>query len=415
MRQARRLLISDTGIQMSPTKAAEPEPTNVGVHTPERPIRILAFFESYGIMGAAKPVLEFAQEAASTGDRNIELSTLLFVRGKEENPLIDIVRGRGVPIDFVNERYAWDLQTFPQLRAIVEKRRPDIIWTNNSKSHFLARVTGLHRQAAWVAFHHGHTKGALRTRLYHELDRWSLRAANRVVTVCDYFARDLQRMGVPAGRISVQHNPIRLQPPASEEEKLQLRAELGPPDGAKVLLNIGRLSLEKGHADLLRAMARLRQEGSASDVYLLILGAGPEKDALLALRTELGLNNVVQFCGQIADVHPYYGIADLFVLPSHSEGSPNVLLEALAAELPIVATDAGGVPELLTHEVNALLVPKQDVPQLAGAIRRLLDDPALRQHLSDNCKDAVARHDPRSYFQSILGIFEQVVRETRAA
>jgi len=400
---------------MSPTKAAEPEPRNAGVHRPGRPIRILAFFESFGIMGAAKPVLEFAQEAAASGDRNVDLSTLLFVRGNEENPLIDIVRGQGVPIDFVHERYGWDLHTFPQLRAVVEKRRPDVIWTNNSKSHFLARLTSLHRRAAWVAFHHGHTKVALRTRLYHQLDRWSLRAADRVVTVCDYFARDLQRMGVPASRISVQQNPIRLQPPPSEEEKCKLRAELGLPDGAMVLLTIGRLSQEKGHADLLRAMARLRQDPSASNVHLLIVGSGPEKDALVALRTQLGLDEVVQFCGQKDDVRPYYGIADVFVLPSHSEGSPNVLLEALAAELPIVATAVGGVPELLTHEVNALLVPMQDVAQLAGAMRRLLDDPALRQQLSENGKQEVARHDPRSYFQSILGIFEQVVREARAA
>ena len=402
------------GLKMFVSTTVQQEATKIGRTTSERPIRILAFFESNGIMGAAKPVMEFAQEAALTGNQSIELATLLFVRCKEENPLIDIVSGRGIPIDTIDERYAWDPQTFPQLRAIFEKRRPDIIWTNNSKSHFLARLMGFRRHTAWVAFHHGHTRVSLRTRLYHELDRWSLRAADRIVTVCDYFAKDLQRMGLPANRISVHHNPIRLLPPATEDEKRGLRAEIGLPDGARVLLSIGRLALEKGHAELIRAMARLRAEGSASNVYLLILGVGPEKDALLALRSELELDDVVRFCGQKADVRPYYGIANIFVLPSYTEGSPNVLLEALAAELPIVATAVGGVPELVTHEVNALLVPKQDVPQLANAIRRLLDDSELRRRFSGNCKDVVARHDPHSYFESILGIFEQVAREARA-
>lgn len=392
----------------------EYEPAKIGAENPGRPIRILAFFESHGIMGAAKPVLEFAQESALGGDR-IELATVLFVRGKKENPLIDIVRARGIPIDIIDERYAFDLKTLSQLRAIVEKRRPDVIWTNNSKSHFLTRMMGLHQRASWVAFHHGHTKVALRTRLYHQLDRWSLRAADRVVTVCQPFAQDLQRMGVPAARISIQHNPIRLQPPASEDEIRQLRAELQLPLAAKVLLTVGRLALEKGHADLLRALARLQGGQAESDVHLLIVGMGPEKNALVALRKELALDGNVHFCGQKDDVRPYYGIADIFVLPSHTEGSPNVLLEAMAAELPIVATAVGGVPELVTNEVNALLVPKHDVAQLADAIQRLLQDPELRRRLSGNCKAEVMRHDPRSYFESILGIFQQVVREARAA
>src|SRR6201999_137014 len=132
---------------------------------------------------ASKPVLEFAQESALEGNSRTEVSTLLFVRGKEENPLIDILRERGVPLDIVDERYAWDVQTLGQIRAIVEQRRPDVIWTSNSKSHFLVRLMRLQRHAAWVAFHQGHTKRALRTRLYHQLDWWSLRAANRVVAV----------------------------------------------------------------------------------------------------------------------------------------------------------------------------------------------------------------------------------------
>jgi glycosyltransferase involved in cell wall biosynthesis len=398
---------------MSLSNAVQPGAKNTARSAMTRPLRILAFFESYGIMGASKPVLEFAQQSALEGNRRAEVSTLLFVRGKEENPLIDILHEQGIPLDIVDERYAGDLQTLRQIRAIVEKRRPDVIWTSNSKSHFLARFLGFHRRTAWVAFHQGHTKRALRTRLYHQLDWWSLRAANRVVAVCNSFANDLQRMGLSGKRISVQHNPIRIEAPASAEERHRVWTELGLPEGARVLLSVGRLSLEKGHAELLRAMARLRDDGHGSNTYLLMVGAGPEKDTLLALCSQLGLDGVVRFCGQKADVRPYYGIADAFVLPSHSEGSPNVVLEALAAELPIVATAVGGVPEMLTHEVNGLLVPRKDVAQLAGAIRRILDDPALRQRFADAGKEVVARYESHIYFQSVLEIFEQAAQQAR--
>jgi glycosyltransferase involved in cell wall biosynthesis len=380
-----------------------------------RPIRVLAFFESYGIMGASKPVLEFAQQAALEGNRRAEVSTLLYVRRKEENPLIDLAQGRGIPLDIVDERYAWDWQTLRQLRAVVEKRRPDVIWTSNSKSHFLVRFLGLHRDAAWVAFHQGHTTVALRTRLYHQLDWWSLRAANRVVAVCNSFANDLQRRGVPARRISVQHNPIRFTAPASAEEKERVWNELDLPPGARVLLSVGRLSLEKGHAELLRAMARLREEGQGANVYMVMVGSGPQRDALLALSSQLGLDDVVRFCGQKTDVRPYYGIADAFVLPSHSEGSPNVVLEALAAELPIVATAVGGVPELLTHEENALLVPRKDVAQMAAEIGRILNDRALCKGFSRKAREVAARYESQAYFQNVLDIFEEVSTRPRQA
>ena len=399
---------------MSLSNAVQPEASDTTRATMARPVRILAFFESHGIMGASKPVLEFAQESALERNHRAEVSTLLYVRRNEQNPLIDILRDRGIPLDTVDERHAWDLQTLRRIRVVVEKSRPDVIWTSNSKSHFLVRFMGLHRHAAWVAFHQGHTKVALRTRMYHQLDWWSLRAADRVVAVCNPFANDLQRKGVSADRITVQHNPIRFGPPASSEERRRVWNDLGLPEEARVLLCVGRFSLEKGHAELLRAMALLREKGLAPNAYLLMVGTGPRKDALLALCSQLGLNGVVRFCGQQADVRPYYGIADALVLPSHSEGSPNVVLEALAAELPIVATAVGGVPELLTHEVNGLLVPRQDVAQLAGAICRMLDDPVLRQDFSNKAREVAAKYESHAFFQNVLGIFQEAADRARA-
>lgn len=380
------------------------------------PIRVLVLIEANTVGGAVKPILEFAREAAlSTSCLTAEVTMVSYVRARQENSLIDAVRAQGIPIEIVTERHPFDLRTIPQLREIVRRQQPDIIWTNNTKSHFLVCLSALHRTAKWVAFHHGYTKEAFRTRVYDQLDRWSLPHAERVVTVCNDFANHLQRRGVARDRLLVLRNPIRIPSPVSEAEKVRLRVELGLTNTARVLLSVGRLSREKGHADLLHAMAQMRAaERTGFHSHLLIVGDGPERRRLHALCSELRLDDIVRFTGYQSNVLPYYGISDVFVLPSHSEGNPNVLLEAMAAGVPTVATAVGGVPEILTHEVNALLVPKHNIVQLANAIQRLLNDPLLRDQIASKAKEVVAQHHPQDYFQSLMGIFQEVIVEARA-
>jgi len=388
----------------------------VGRESDGRPIRVLVLLEANTVGGAVKPILEFAREAAlATSCRTAEVTMVSYVRARQENSMIDAVRAQGIPIEIVAERHPFDLRAIPQLREIVRRQQPDIIWTNNTKSHFLVCLSGLHRTAKWIAFHHGYTKEAFRTRVYNQLDRWSLPHAERVVTVCNDFANQLHRKGVTRGRLLVQRNPIRIPSPVSEAEKTRLRVELGLPNTARVLLSVGRLSLEKGHADLLRAVAQIRAgERTSFHSHLLIVGDGPERRRLHAICTELGLDDIVRFTGYQSNVLPYYAISDVFVLPSHSEGSPNVLLEAIAAGVPTVATAVGGVPEVLSHEVNALLVPKHNISQLANAIRRLLNDPLLRDQIANKAKEVAAQHLPQDYFRSIMHIFQEVIIEARA-
>jgi len=376
----------------------------------ENALRLLIFLEASTVAGAVKPVLEFAQEAAaSQSGRTVNLTLVLFARAGRENNLTAFIRRQGIPLEVIAERHAFDTGVFPQLRSLVARVKPDIIWTNNTKSHFLVSLGGFHRDAEWVAFHHGYTKEAWRTRLYNELDRWSLPRAQRVVTVCNDFAKQLRRKGVSADRIRVLRNPIRLSPPLPEAESARLRTELGLND-VTVLLSIGRLSQEKGHADLLRAMQRLRAtKDTKGRPHLVIVGDGPEGRNLQTLCFTLKLEDCVTFTGYQAEVRAYYAIADIFVLPSHSEGSPNVLLEAVAAGLPIVATAVGGLPEILTHEVNALLVPKQDIAQLADALARLLDDGVLRRRLAENGRELLTQHDPQTYFRKVMEIFEEAI------
>jgi len=142
------------------------------------------------------------------------------------------------------------------------------------------------------------------------------------------------------------------------------------------------------------------------DVQLVLVGDGPERSNLVRAAAAARVPAPVIFAGHQRDVRPFYGMADLFVLPSHSEGSPNVLLEAMAAGVPVVATAAGGVPEMTESEETALLVPPSDPEALAGAMIRLLADPPLATRLAANASAMIqSRFSPETYERELTAIY----------
>ncbi len=247
-----------------------------------------------------------------------------------------------------------------------------MLWTHGAKTHFLVRFMGLNRRKAWVAYHHGYTATSLTWRLYDQLDRWSLHGADAVMTACDAFATDLhRRLGIRRERLSVARPPIAARTsPKSLSSAADLRRDLRLPKEARIVLSVGRLSKEKRHADLIRAIVHLRRTREF-ETALVIVGDGPERAELGRICTRLGVADAVRMVGYQHDVTPYYDAADVFALTSHSEGSPNVLLEAMDAELPIVATAVGGIGEMIEDGKQGLLVQGGDVEGIARSIAAL--------------------------------------------
>jgi colanic acid/amylovoran biosynthesis glycosyltransferase len=153
------------------------------------------------------------------------------------------------------------------------------------------------------------------------------------------------------------------------------------PAGAARLVSVGRLHASKGYDVLLAAVKQLVDAGRA--LSLTIIGAGPERAALEAQARGAGLDRQVAFAGSLSEdeIVDRMRQADLFVLASHAEPLGVVYMEAMSMGLPTIGTSAGGVGEIITHDVDGLLVPPGDAPALAQAIVRLLDDPALRARL----------------------------------
>jgi glycosyltransferase involved in cell wall biosynthesis len=385
-------------------------------------IKLLSIIEATTVTGPAKNLLGFCRLARSAemsaGLPRVEVSVVTFERGHgaeadrdaTPNAFVAAARAAGVEVEVIGERFRFDPRVLGELRRVVERRAPDIVQTHMVKSHFLARLAGLGRGRPWVAYHHGYTTTDLKMLAYNRLNRWSLPAAERVITVCGPFAERLTREGVPRERISVRHNSVVAPPRADDDERRALREKLGADEGARLVLAVGRLSREKGHADLVRSFAAVCELHPALNVRLVIVGEGPEREGVEAEARAAGVLGRVVFAGHTSNVRPYYAAADVLALPSHSEGSPNVLLEAMAAGLPVVATAVGGVPEIATDEENALLVPAHDTAAFAAALGRVLTDEGLAGRLGRAAAErAVGEFSPEAYARGLVEIYNQLL------
>jgi len=380
---------------------------------------MLSLVEATTINAVAKNVLGFHRAANELSHKSaefpaIEGSVVTFERGESDSPkeFVTAARDLGLAVEIIPERRRFDLGVLPKLKRIINTYSPGIVVTHSVKSHFLMWRSHISRKCPWVAFHHGYTSTDRKMRVYNRLDRWSLPATDRIITVCQPFARDLSRnTGVALDDISVLHNSIRPQLPAPDTEAQAVRSRFGVADDESLILAVGRLSKEKAHIDLIAAFSGLRKSTPEVNAKLIIVGDGPERGRLEAAAESFGCKESVVFAGQSSDVWPFYFAADVFVLPSHSEGSPNVLLEAMAAGIPIVATEAGGVPEMVEHNQTALLVPASDPSALGAAIARVLTEDDFAQVLTANASSLVGtRYAPENYVRTLVEIYREVMR-----
>ena len=376
------------------------------------PIRVLSLIENATVTGPARNVIEFGRMAAHAepGFPAVEVTLLTYQRGSEESALARAARDAGLAVATVTERRRWDTQVFAQLRQVIGQINPDILETRNVKSHFLVRLLALHRRYPWVAWNHGYTATSRLERAYTQLDRWSLRGAYRVVTVCGPFADHLARLGVRRDKITILHNAVKPFVRPAEEEIQRVRRELEIQDHEAVILSAGRLSREKGHADLVRAIAALNAMAGAPPFFLAIVGDGPERQSIVRLANKLGVEIRMALAGFQRDLRPYYGMATLVAVPSHSEGSPNVVLEAMAAGLPVVATAVGGVPEILEEGVTGRMVPPRNPQAMAQAMLQILSDEELRRRLGTAARSrAESSHTPEAYRRALVEFYQNTL------
>lgn len=313
----------------------------------------------------------------------------------------------------------FDPRLVDRLARVMSEVRPDIVHTHLWNADVLGALAARRARVPVVvstvqgAYHPllG-ARGIVRARrrLLGLTYRAIYRRFDRVIAVSRYVRDDLvSRRGlrVVAGRVVVIPNALDRELLASTDAPVGAR---GP--GRRVV-SVANLVPVKGHEWLLRALPSLRAR--CPDVGLVLVGDGPCRARLECLARDLGISDSVVFAGTVADPVPLVRASDVFVLPSLAEGLPLALLEALAVGTPVVASRAGGIPEVVEDERTALLVAPGDATGLAHAIARVLDDPALGGRLA-----AAGRTAARERFAApvvvprLSALYEELVRSTAA-
>lgn len=378
-------------------------------------IKVVALVEGRFLTGPAKNIFRFADDCRDRVD--LTIVTFLRTSGKyasevSNSQLVSAAQSLNIPIEIVQETGPFDLTVLSALREIFDRHRPNIVETHGTKSHFLVSLLR-GKDFRWIAFHHGYTMEDFKARVYQQFDRWSLRFCDSVVTVCAEFATTLESLGVRRDRISVVHNSVNTDVHCSYEKlSEEARYQWNVSRGEHIVISAGRLSPEKGHAYLIDAIAKIVSMSPELKLKVLIAGSGPCERKLKEQVRGRGLNQYVKFVGHCSDLDGLFSIADLFVLPSLSEGSPNVLLESMAARVPIVATKVGGVAELVKNGESAILVPPADCESLKTAILELVMNRSRATELAN-----VAFEDAHLFFnaakrdQCLLSIYTCVIRE----
>jgi len=311
----------------------------------------------------------------------------------------------GVTVQTVGARRLLDAGALARLVRLLRGARPTIVHTHlrqaNLYGRLAARLAGV--PVVVTSFHcpdYTHwPPRSLGGALWKMLDRWSARRINDgFLAVSDAVRADYTKhFALPD--IKVVHNYIDLEPrnPPDPAARRATRAGAGCSDEDVVILNVGRLSWEKGQADLIEALPDVLACAPRAQVWLA--GEGPEGPALEARARALGVAARVRLLGSTRDVESLLRAADLFAFPSVAEGLGIALMEAMAAGLPVVATSADGIPEVVTDEVDGLLLPPRDPKALAAALLRLLRDSGLRWALTNE-----ARRTVRKRFAASVGV-----------
>jgi glycosyltransferase involved in cell wall biosynthesis len=318
----------------------------------------------------------------------------------------------GVPFYDDLLRHRFDAMAFRELAHVIRAEKTEIVETfahpNTVIFSFLAKLRSM-VQSVVVSYH------ALAVDPHENIVRPYLRPVLRRldahIAVAEIQKRHLVGVeGLREESVRVIYNGVDTGAfrPADPAERSATRRTLGLADDAVVLMTVGSLKPIKGADVLLRAVAPLMREQPR--LRLVLVGDGPDRGSLERQARELSIADRVSFLGLRADVDRLLRAADALVLPSRSEALPTVLLEAMAAGLPVVATRVGGVPEIVDEDRSGLMVPPEDASALGGALARIASDPALRRSLGQRGRAVVeSRFRVETMCENRMAYFEEVL------
>ncbi len=366
----------------------------------DRPIHLAIFIDDLIVGGTQNWLVHLA---AALAKRGFEIRAYAM-----RNRVHARILGRLAPhakVEIVGESRLWRIEGLVHLARELRGWPADVLQTLLPTSDWLGRTIGRWTRVP-VVLSSIRGRNAGKPFWQRALDRATARWAQAVIfNNRDAIPFAIRHEGVTQEQVLYIPNGVTAPEPSTAAARARVRAELQTPESAPVVGTVARLHAAKNQLDLLRAFAVVRPR--RPDAVLWLIGEGDRRAALEKEAFRLGLSDAVRLPGVRDDVDDVLSAMDVFALPSRWEGMPNALMEAMAAARPVIASDLDGIRELVVDGATGWLVPPGDVPALAAAILRGLEDPAMAARMGQAARE---RMKERFSLEQMAAAYEQVYR-----
>ncbi len=358
-------------------------------------MKILQLISSAGLYGAERVLLELASFLHAREDAEVTVGALEHDTDQAEPAVLRAARELGLDVMSFPCAGMLDARLPLVIRRHLSRVGVDILHCHNYKSDLYGAAAAAGTRTRLVATCHGWLTEGVKLRAFEAADKLCLQTFDRVVAVSGPLLEEVHAVGISeAVRID---NGMFVELPGGDAARRDARQRFGLEDDTLVLVTVGRLDRWKAHHVLLNAMDRLRRHNVRA--HLLLVGDGERREELERLVPELGLAGQVTFTGYLDDITPALAAADIFALSSIKEGLPMVLLEAMGAGLPIVATTVGAIPEALDRGRAGMLVSPGCPDGLCAGILSLAEAPDRREDMAH----AARRRYMERYSRAAMG------------
>jgi glycosyltransferase involved in cell wall biosynthesis len=359
--------------------------------------------DSGGLFGAEQVILTLGKNI----DRKFRL-LLICLRSEDgkSDPLAEHAERAGYHVIPVTVGGMLDFRAISEIRKILVEHGVRILHSHDYKSNLYGVISSRRLGIRRVTTAHGTTRDSLWKKCCLYLnEKIVYRFFDVIIAVSDEIGLQLEKTWTGVGRVRVIENGIDPEYFGSRNGDAEGTGPLPIPPDHKVFAVIGRLFPDKGHRFFLQAFARIVR--THSGVVALVIGEGPSREAIRAQVLELGLERHVFLCGVRRDMGNVYEKIDFLVIPSLTEGVPYVLLEAMISNVPVLATEVGGIPKLLENGVTGYLVPPGDVDALEKGMIAMLSDPGgLKQMTADAYRIVVEKYSAGTMARRVEGLYD---------
>lgn len=332
-----------------------------------------------------------------------------------EDAVAASAREENIPLVVIPMKNIFDLRAVEKLKDYIRERQPDLVHTHGVRANFIGRLGGKAAGVPVVTTVHSSIyqdySTPLKKLLYHRIEKLTRKYTYRFIAVAGSLKKELEGDGISGEKIDVVYNGI--SPDFVKEiQGPSLKEELGVPEETPVIITIGRMEPVKNQEMFLKVCAFLKERGRA--FHGVIVGDGPLSGSLKSSAATLGLEGRVSFLGFRKDIFRLLSGSDIFLLTSRMEGLPITLLEAMAAGIPVLVTNVGGMPEVMRLAKNGWTFEEGNVKECGEKVTVLLENPGLRRQMASLGQAALGKYfSHQAFMANTVAVYERVLGEVR--